>query len=235
MTEAGILTGHEIVEQHKAGRIRIYPFVPERVNPGSYDLTLGSKVAVYKNLVVPDFEPMEKDGIPGECIRVQHDVDPHIPFRARPGINCLDAAMANEIAVYEMDNRGFLLRPGIGYLMHTAERVQSDSFVPVIDGKSSIGRLFILVHFTAGYGEIGFDGQYTLEVMATHPVIIYPGEPIAQIRFHTTRGKVESYQGNYQGQDAMGPVASKSHKQIEACGLRVGHHSQPMDRSRDDV
>lgn len=222
MDNTGILTGPEIVKQMKNGRIVIDPFVETRVNPASYDLTLGSKVAVYKAVVHDNFKGYQgKDGIPGECLRLRHEIDTLRAYVAEPGHNCLDAAQPNEIATFEMDERGFLLKPGIGYLMHTAERVWSDTFVPVIDGKSSIGRLFIIIHFTAGYGDIDFNGQYTLEVMATHPVIIYPGQPIAQVRFHTTCGEVARYRGNYRGADATGPIASKSYKQIEAAGLKI--------------
>ena len=227
-TEAGILTGPEILRQVAKKRIVIDPFTPTRINPGSYDLTLGGKVAVYTAVVIPDFEPTQSGGVPGERVRIRPEAngDPCLPFTAIPGRNCLDAAQPNEIAVHELDERGFLIRPGIGYLMHTAERVWTDSYVPIIDGKSSIGRLFILVHFTAGFGDPMFKGQYTLEVMATHPVVIYGGQRFAQIRFHTTVGEILSYEeaGNYQGSDAMGPVASKSYKQLQMDGHTAAQH-----------
>jgi len=89
--------------------------------------------------------------------------------------------------------------------------------VPVIDGKSSIGRLFIAMHITAGYGDTGFNGQYTLEVTAVHPVIVYPGMRFCQMRFHTTVGEVLDYancDSHYTGANAMGPVASQAYKQF---------------------
>ena len=89
----------------------------------------------------------------------------------RPLANILDTKKKPSFRVYDIDPEcGWVLKPGIGYLMHTLERVSSDFYDPVLDGKSSIGRLFIAVHITAGYGDPGFPGNWTLEVTAQHPV-----------------------------------------------------------------
>ena len=111
---------------------------------------------------------------------------------------------------------GFVIHPGKGYLMHTLERVATRRYVPVLDGKSSIGRLFISIHQTAGYGDPGFDGQYTLEVTTHHfPVRLYAGMRIAQIRFHTMVGELaRPYAGNYVGEGAKGPVPSRAWRQF---------------------
>ena len=115
-----------------------------------------------------------------------------------------------------IDDRGFAIHPGKGYLMHTVERVASRKYVPVLDGKSSIGRLFVSVHQTAGYGDIGFDGQYTLEVTTMYSIRLYAGMRIAQMRFHEVRGEVgKPYNGNYVGEAARGPVPSKAWKQFK--------------------
>lgn len=95
--------------------------------------------------------------------------------------------------------------------MHTAETIWTDKFVPIIDGKSSIGRLFISIHQTAGFGDVGFDGQYTLEVTSHFPVRVYAGMRFCQIRFHGIQGHITQYEGNYQGKSAKGPVGSKAH------------------------
>ncbi len=114
-----------------------------------------------------------------------------------------------------IDDRGFVVHPGKGYLMHTVERVASRRCVPVLDGKSSLGRLFVSVHQTAGYGDIGFDGQYTLEVTTMYSIRLYAGMRIAQMRFHETLGQVgKPYEGNYVGEAAMGPVPSRAWKQF---------------------
>jgi dCTP deaminase len=127
----------------------------------------------------------------------------------------LDAQVSSPFERYTMMPEGFILTPGEGYLMHTRERIWSDRFVPVIDGKSSIGRLFVQVHQTAGFGDPGFDGQYTLEVTVKYRTRLYPGMRIAQVRFHTIVGSMEQYAGNYTGEAALGPVASKSYKQFK--------------------
>lgn len=110
---------------------------------------------------------------------------------------------------------GWQLFPGKLYLGHTRERIRTDHYEPTIDGKSSIGRLGVFIHVTAGYGEPGFDGQYTLEIVVTLPTILYPGMRIGQARFTTLEGKVELYRGNYAGEYSKGPVPSRAWRQFE--------------------
>lgn len=108
---------------------------------------------------------------------------------------------------------GIVIRPGIGYLMHTVERVATNKYVPVIDGRSSVGRLFVGVHVTAGFGDPGYDGQWTLEVTTLCPIRLYAGLQIAQMRFHTIAGEVRQlYEGSYRHSE--GPVASRAWKQF---------------------
>ena len=126
----------------------------------------------------------------------------------------LDPKVDNPTNSFKMGPEGFILKPGIGYLMHTRESVGTNKYVPAIDGKSSIGRLFVLVHVTAGLGDPGFYGQYTLEVLATYPIRLYPGMRICQIRFFTIRGEVDLYKGHYQGDNAKGAVASRAYEQF---------------------
>lgn len=102
-----------------------------------------------------------------------------------------------------------LIAPGRLYLMHTAERVWARDLVPVLDGKSSRGRVGISVHQTAGYGDPGFDGQYTLEVTSMLRVQLTVGMRIAQMRFHTLVGEVVPYAGKYVGDWAMGAIPAR--------------------------
>ena len=208
----GILSGPEILAAMNKGEISITPFDEDslkRVNPASFDLTLGSKIAVYADVVNPDFS------VPSSTNVSDADAIPGCMVSPKTGWNCaLDSAKKNQVVEYEMDARGFLLRPGIGYLMHTVEKVHTEKYVPIVDGKSSIGRLFAFIHVTAGYGDPGFDGQYTLEVVVVHPLIVYPGMRFCQMRFHTMVGELKSYKntGNYQGALAEGPIPSQSYK-----------------------
>lgn len=203
----GILSGLTIKEMVRTGKIEIDPWNPthlvheDRVNPASYDLTLGDEVAVYDSVVTGEFN-LPEDKPPGFYL-----------YPARGGY--LDVRRKNAVRRHRMDPElGFLLKPGIGYLMHTAERIRSDGFVPILDGKSSVGRLFTAVHVTAGYGDPGFNGQFTLEVVVTHPVIVVPGMRCCQVRFHTLVGEAELYGRNssYQGIPHMGVVESRSWK-----------------------
>lgn len=201
----GVLSGHEIEKQVKEERIRIDPFNPKHLNPASYDLTLGGGVLVYQGAVGNRYW-----GSPDGAGLVPYD-----PYGEKE-YEVLDSRKPNPTEAFHIGPEGWVLKPGIGYLMHTVERVWTGNFVPVLDGKSSVGRLFIKVHETAGYGDPGFDGQYTLEVTAVHPVRVYVGMRICQIRFHTIAGQPKLYEGNYRGDTAQGAVASRSWNQFES-------------------
>jgi len=228
----GILTGPEIRRALFAGDIVIEPMDEENlqdgtlVNPASYDLTLGNKVAVYSNVMQVVFgnaikaRQAYKDGVPEPLDSVIYDAVVRSKGSCLYAHNerWLDSKRKNSTWEFTIDKEaGWLLKPGIGYLMHTVERVTTDRYIPVLDGKSSIGRLFVTAHVTAGYGDPGFDGQYTLEVVSTHPVVVYPGMRFCQMRFHTAVGEVLNYKhrGHYTGQASMGPVPSMSWRQFE--------------------
>lgn len=197
----GILSGQQISQEVELGRISINPFDTSKLNPASYDLTLGNKVSVYKSVTYGDF----LGEIPGERL---------FPRSNLTGTPYLDCSRFNDTLDFEFGNSGFLLKPGIGYLMHTNEVVGTDYYVPIIDGKSSVGRLFIQIHATAGLGDPGFSGQYTLEVIVTFPVRVFPGMRIGQVRFYDIRGRVTNYKdtGHYVGRDAIGPIPSQLYK-----------------------
>ena len=206
-----ILTGEEIRKEVEQGDIAIWPFIPENIQPASIDLTLGSQVRVYAGQVA-DVE----DSLLGRAVESTDDFQPgETLFR---DASMMDSKVEQEVLSFDMEERrGFVIKPGILYLMHTAERIHTNKYVSVLDGKSSIGRLGVVVHLTAGYGDPGFDGQYTLEVTCVHPVILYPGMKIAQMRFHTMQGELNtSYatKGHYVGKQAMGAIPSMAHKQF---------------------
>lgn len=114
------------------------------------------------------------------------------------------------MAVMEREQGGWILEPGVLYLGGTAERVgtASDSgLVPYLDGRSSLARLGVWAHLAAGRGDVGFVGHWTLELVATHPVILYPGMRAFQMTFIGAVGASSSYAGDYAGQ--AGPIASR--------------------------
>lgn len=84
-----------------------------------------------------------------------------------------------------MSTGGLILIPGKIYLGRTMEYTKTHGFVPMLEGRSSVGRLGIRVHSTAGFGDDGFEGYWTFEISCIQPVVIYPGVEIAQLYFHT--------------------------------------------------
>lgn len=93
---------------------------------------------------------------------------------------------------------GLILRPGNLYLINTAEEVGTDLFIPMLAGRSSMGRLGIAVHQSAGFGDIGYSGKFTLQIRVTYPTKIYPGLMMSQIYFLTPAGEIGSrYTGHY--------------------------------------
>lgn len=115
----------------------------------------------------------------------------------------------NRFKRIKMDDKlGFPLKPGELYLGRTVERTMTNEFVPMIEGRSSIGRLGIFIHITAGFGDVGFNGFWTLEISCIRPVIIFPWVEICQIFYHTTLGeklqyKSDKYQHNTDIQPSM--------------------------------
>ncbi len=102
----------------------------------------------------------------------------------------LDSKKDNETINFTIPESGLLLVPGRIYLGVTKEYTESHKHVPFLDGKSSIGRLGIFIHATAGRGDVGFCNRWTLELIVTQPVTVYAGMKIGQLFFYETKGKV---------------------------------------------
>lgn len=122
----------------------------------------------------------------------------------------LDAKKELETESLTITEEGILLLPGELYLMATAEATSTYKHVPIIEGRSSIGRLGVNIHATAGFGDIGFSGTWTLEVSVVRPVRIYAGMRFCQVYFTKVDGPIdpqEWYDGKYLGQTL--PRASK--------------------------
>lgn len=111
----------------------------------------------------------------------------------------LDMKKANPTRKITIPKEGFLLEPGKLYLGRTKEFTQTDKFVPMLEGRSSTGRLGLCIHVTAGFGDIGFAGYWTLEIHCIHPLVIYPDVEVCQIYYHTIQGDFDLYSsGKYQ-------------------------------------
>lgn len=115
--------------------------------------------------------------------------------------NTLDMKKNNKIKTIQIPEFGFTLRAHKLYLAHTVETTWTDKFIPRIEGRSSIGRLGMITHASAGLGDIGFNGTWTLHIIPTIDVKIYPYEEIAQLIFYTAVGDTSiMYDGHYQNQ-----------------------------------
>lgn len=139
--------------------------------------------------------------------------DVHLGNRLSTYTEPLDAKFRASTYVWDIPPIGFIMQPGVLYLGSTLEYTETYNLVPVLEGKSSIGRLGISIHITAGYGDPGFCGHWTLEMTCVEPVRIYSGMAIGQIVYHSLMGHVDtpynlrkSSKYNGQGSD---PVASK--------------------------
>lgn len=114
----------------------------------------------------------------------------------------LDMHKENETIEFEIPEEGLILQPGVLYIGRTVERTWTDKYIPMINGRSSGGRLGISIHICAGFGDIGFDGTWTLEITCVEPVRIYPNSEIAQVCFFKPYGKVKDlYRGRYYQQE----------------------------------
>ena len=131
------------------------------------------------------------------------------PFdRVNLGTNSYDVHLGNTLAVYEdkvldakkhnkvnhivIPQEGIILEPNRIYLGVTAEYTETHSFVPFLEGKSSIGRLGIDIHATAGKGDVGYCNHWTLEISVHQPVKIYTGMPMGQLIYFEIKGDVET-------------------------------------------
>ena len=147
-------------------------------------------------------------------------IEPFDPRRLNP--NSYNLTLHNELLVYEnrlldmkMENpveqltipeEGLVLQPDRLYLGRTQEFTRTENFVPMLEGRSSVGRLGLFIHVTAGFGDVGFAGYWTLEIFCVQPIRIYPGVEICQIYYHDIRGDYESYRsGKYQNNTGIQP------------------------------
>ena len=147
-------------------------------------------------------------------------IDPFDERRVNP--NSYNLSLHNELLVYRdetLDMRkpnavdtltippeGLLLTPGRLYLGRTEEYTKTEKYIPMLEGRSSTGRLGLCIHVTAGFGDIGFAGFWTLEIFCVQPVRIYAGVEICQIYYHTIAGDYDLYKsGKYQNNQGIQP------------------------------
>ena len=224
-----MLSGLEIKRQIELGAIKIEPFNEKQLNPNSYNIKLGKHLKVYKiasygpNYVSEKVNNMMKDSIDeyAEMCKTLINLDASEETKNKQNkiINeltekrikyehqilreiALDPKKDNEVLNIEIPEEGYVLIPGILYLGTTEEYTETYGFIPNIDGRSTTGRLGIEIHRTAGFGDNGFKGKWTLEITATHPVVVYAGMEIGQLYYEEINGDTSmKYDGKYQNQN----------------------------------
>ena len=186
-----VLSDRDIRAEIAAGRIVIDPFIPEAVQPSSVDLHLDRRFRVFRNSRYPYIDVRTDQPELTELVEIAGD-DP------------------------------FILHPGEFVLGSTLERVQlPNDLVARLEGKSSLGRLGLLIHSTAGYVDPGWEGNLTLELsnVANLPITLYDGMKIGQISFQRLSSPAEVGYGDasigskYRGQ--RDPTASLYHRDFE--------------------
>jgi len=120
--------------------------------------------------------------------------------------NELDMKTPNSTSMINIPEEGLLLETNKLYLGRTIEFTKTDKFVPMLEGRSSIGRLGLFIHVTAGFGDVGFAGFWTLEIFCVQPIRIYAGVEICQIYYHAIEGEYDQYKsGKYQNNTGIQP------------------------------
>ncbi len=138
-----------------------------------------------KEIIIDPYRP--------ECLGT-NSYDVHLgKYMATYKNRSLDARKHNEIDQIEIGEEGIVIEPGILYLGVTEEYTETHNSVPFLEGKSSVGRLGIDIHATAGKGDVGFCNSWTLEISCVQPVRIYAGMPIGQLIYFKVDGEINNY------------------------------------------
>lgn len=167
-----ILSDKLILEAIERKEIVIEPFDRSALGSNSYDVHLGRVLKTYElegQASQPTEAPFAVSGI-GVSLLTKF----------------LDCSVKPHTRSWNIDSRGIVLMPGHVYLGVTEEYTETHKHVPFLDGKSSIGRLGISIHCTAGRGDVGFCNHWTLEIYVQQPVRVYAGMPIGQLIYFKT-------------------------------------------------
>ncbi|MDR2650487.1 MAG: dCTP deaminase [Clostridiales bacterium] len=147
-------------------------------------------------------------------------IEPFVERRLNP--NSYNLRLSDELMIYDdpvldmkhpqntrmitIPGDGLVLSPGRLYLGRTLEYTETDGLAPMLEGRSSVGRLGLFIHVTAGFGDAGFKGYWTLEIHCIQPIRIYPFVEICQIYYHSVEGDfVGYYSGKYQCNKGIQP------------------------------
>jgi dCTP deaminase len=145
----------------------------------------------------------------------------------------LDSAHENPTIDITMDKDGMMLSPDRVYLFNTYEKMGSTKYVPIIRGRSSVGRLGIFIDITADLIDIGSVNQWTLQIRAVTPVRIYPEMLIGQVTFWVVTGEVDLYHGKYA--KLQSPVSSLSYLDFRQDSEKKGYRERETKSNGDNT
>lgn len=188
-----ILLEEDILKAYKKGNIHFSGNIKKQINPNSINVKLGNKLKTYTKF---------------ELVKTELG----LRVFSNPGDVVIDCASENKTYDITIPKEGLILDPDMFYLGHTVEEGGSKKYVPMYEGRSSLARLGLISHFSAGFGDVGFQSQWTLEISVKVPLKIYPNMEIGQIYFvKGSQKKVKKlYKGKYSSQNGVQP--SKMHK-----------------------
>lgn len=191
-----LFSDQDIYQEIETGRIKVEPYDPAMIQPASLDVRIDRFFRLFDNHRYPHIDPSQ----PQEDLTRLVEVDPDEPF---------------------------ILHPGEFVLGSTYETISlPDNIAARLEGKSSLGRLGLLTHSTAGFIDPGFSGHITLELsnMATLPIMLWPGSKVGQLCFFRLTSPTQHpygsgpYGNRYQGQ--RGPTASRSYLNFHRTSLK---------------
>lgn len=194
-----MLTGPKIADEVAAGRIAVSGFDPKKVNPNSYNLSLSHQLLIYRK-VLPlhhhhELNERRRQAFP---LGVVTQTPP-------PVLEPLDMSQPEPTEELEIPPAGLVLYPGVLYLGCTREVTETRHHVPMIEGRSGVGRLGLFVHVTAGFGDQNHCGTWTLEIVPVVPIRVFSAVEVCQIAYTVPDGPTRDYDGSYQNQTVPRP------------------------------
>ena len=208
-----ILSDKTIKKEIANGNIIISPFDEKYLNPVSVDLTLAPEFKTYTK----ETKICKWNELP-EWVIYNKLFNEYVPGQYKYE-DCLDVKVKAETQTLSIPKEGFVLMPGEVYLYAVNERIGVKGNIRAkVEGKSSLGRLGLFIHVTAGFIDPGFEGSLVLELVATRPIKIYPDMKICQIEFARVEGEIEESYDQKAGSKYHGQISvqeSLMHKNFE--------------------
>lgn len=215
-----ILSGSAIRLAVAQGKIVITPWRGDLVNANSVDLHIGNTLVCYRNRSQYNTETRRSESIDRLGVTAPQNAPGGCALYF--AIDSIDPPEVEEVPLVELPTEesnvgrrmAWLLVPGVLYLGYTLEYTETHGYQPKIDGRSSTGRVGVFTHITAGFGDNGFCGHWTLELTCVEPVLIYPGQRLIQISYSTIKGNplvygdTDNSSGRYNRQKAY-PVPTR--------------------------